>query len=327
MNGKMNNWKKLLKQNPTDWLLEGEPWVRYRTLVDLLEKKENNKEVMRAKGEISEHPHIKKIFKKQNKDGYWGVPKDILTWWPRKDTTFWLLPILADFGFTKEDRRVAKASEYVFRLQLESGGFNSFTPGKPADCHTAILVEPLAKMGFSDDARLEKAHQWLVSRQRKDGGWWCKDTAQIGGPREEEPSCAFATTFVLGAMAQNASLRKSKAARKGVEFLLQCWEKRGTVKYAGHDSQIGTGWDKLKYPFTDYRILKSLDTLSQFQFAKDDQRFKQMIDVLASKQDPNGRFTPDSIHLVWSDFDFGQKQRPSRWITFLTLRILNRIHE
>jgi prenyltransferase beta subunit len=293
----------------------------------LLGRKETDKVAIKAKEEISEHPFIKKIFKKQNKDGYWGVPKDILTWWPKKDTTFCLLPILADFGFTRDDKRVAKACEYVFGLQLESGGFNSFTPGKPADCHTAILVEPLTKMGFSDDARLEKARQWLVSRQRHDGGWWCKDTAQIGKSREKEPSCAFATTFVLSAMAQNPPLRKNNITERGVEFLLQCWEKRGKIKYAGHDSQIGTGWERLKYPFTDYRILKSLDTLSQLQFANNDQRFKQMIDVLLSKQDPNGRFTPESIHLVWSDFDFGQKKKPSRWITFLALQIVKRIHK
>jgi hypothetical protein len=316
--------EKLLSRNTLNWLLEGDSWVRYRTLVDLLDKKKTDREVIEAKKEIPEHPLIKKIFNKQNKDGYWGVSKDILTWWPKKDTTFWLLPILADFGFTRHDKRIAKACEYVFGLQLESGGFDSFTPGRPADCHTAILVEPLAKMGFSNDRRLKKAYHWLVSRQRHDGGWWCKDTAQIGRPREKEPSCAFATTFVLGAMAQSPLLKKGKVTERGTEFLLQCWEKRGKIKYAGHDSQIGTGWEKLKYPFTDYRILKSLDTLSQLQFAKSDRRFRQMIDLLTSKQDTNGRFTPESIHLIWSDFDFGQKKKPSRWITFLASHILKR---
>ena len=108
---------------------------------------------------------------------------------------------------------------------------------------------------------------------------------------------------------------------------MQCWENRSKIKYAGHDSQIGTDWEKLKYPFTDYRILKSLDTLSQFKFIKNDPRFKEMIDVLASKQDANGRFTPESIHQVWSDFDFGQKEKPSFWVTFLALNILKRIYE
>lgn len=321
----MNNWKKLLNQDCSKWLLEGEPWVRYRTLVDLLDKTENDKEVIKAKKEISKHPLITKIFTKQNKDGYWGVPKDIFTWWPKKDTTFWLLPILADFGFTKEDKRITRACMYVFGLQLKSGGFKSFNPGKAADCHTAILLEPLAKMGFSDDARLKKAYEWLVSRQRPDGGWWCKDTAQIGRSREKEPSCAFATTFVLGAMAQNPLIKKGKVTKRGAEFLLECWENRGKVKYAGHDSQIGTGWEKLKYPFTDYRILKSLDTLSQFEFVKKDHRFRNMFHLLASKQGSSGRFIPESIHHVWSDFDFGQKEKPSRWITFLALRTFKRI--
>jgi hypothetical protein len=128
-------------------------------------------------------------------------------------------------------------------------------------------------------------------------------------------------------MAQIPLLAKSKVAKRGVEFLLQCWEKRDKIKYAGHDSQIGTDWEKLKYPFTDYRILKSLDTLSQFKFIKNDPRFKEMMEVLASKQDVNGRFTPESIHQVWSAFDFGQKKKPSFWITFLALRILKRISE
>ena len=323
----MNNWKKLLNQDPTNWLLEGAPWVRYRTLVDLLDKNENDKEVIKAKRDISKHPLIENILKKQNKDGYWGVPADIFTWWPKKDTTFWLLPILADFGFTKEYKRIARACKYALSLQLKSGGLESFYPGKAADCHTAILVEPLAKMGFSDDDRAKRAYAWLVSRQRKDGGWWCKDTAQIGRPREKEPSCAFATTFVLGAMSRNPLLKKNKVTKRGVEFLLQCWENKGKIKYAGHDSQIGTGWEKLKYPFTDYRILKSLDTLSQFKFTKNDPRFNEMIHALVSRQDPNGRFRPESIHLVWSDFDFGQKEKPSRWVTFLALRILKRIYE
>jgi hypothetical protein len=170
----MSNGKQLLNHNTINWLLEGEPWVRYRTLVDLLGKSENVNDVTKAKEQISHHPLIKKIFNKQNKDGYWGVPKDILTWWPKKDTTFWQLPILADFGFTKEDKRITRACEYVFGLQLKSGGFNSFNPRKAADCHTAILLEPLAKIGFSGDPRSKKAYQWLISRQLLSWVQWLK---------------------------------------------------------------------------------------------------------------------------------------------------------
>jgi len=97
------------------------------------------------------------------------------------------------------------------------------------------------------------------------------------------------------------------------------------MMYAGHDSQIGTDWDKLKYPFTDYKILKFLDALSKFEYAKQRLQESEMVDMLFSKRDSEERFTPESIVKVWSDFDFGQKEKPSRWITLLALRIVKKI--
>lgn len=317
----------LLDDKLIRWLLDGEPWVVYRTLVDLMDKDENDGLVVKMKMAISQHPLIKGIFDKLNKDGYWGTPKDVHTWWPRKDTTFWILPVLADFGLTIEDKRIARASEYLLSIQLESGGFGWDPPTKPGDCHSAIITETLAKLGMLSDPRLQRAYEWLIKRQRLDGGFWCKNTGQIGGPREMEPSCAMATMFVMGAIAQNPKLSDSEAAKKGVDFLFKCWENRGKIKYAGHDSQIGGDWSKLKYPFTDYKILKFLDVLSQFQFAKQRLQKSEMVSLLLSKQDPTGKFKPESIIKVWSSFDFGQKEKPSRWITLLALRIMKRIHK
>jgi len=89
---------------------------------------------------------------------------------------------------------------------------------------------------------------------------------------------------------------------------------------------LRTDWDKLKYPFTDYKILKFLDVLSRFEHAEQRLRGSEMVKRFMSKQDGKGRFTPESTHKVWSDFDFGQKERPSRWITFLALRIEKRVY-
>jgi hypothetical protein len=321
MSGKPQEFLKLM---PVDWLLTGESFVRYRTLVDLLDRRGGEDEVQKTERLIYEHKLVKKIFGKQNKWGYWGAPSDIYSWWPRKDTTFWLLGILADFGLRKDRKRIADACEYVFGTQLPSGGFGWAPPPTVGDCFTGILVESLAKLGYTDDPRLERAYRWLVNRQRLDGGFWCKNTGRPGSPREKEPSCAFATLCVLGALAQNPELKNGEIAREGAEFLFGCWEKRGKIKFAGHDSQIGKGWEKLKYPFTDYRILKYLDTLSQFAFARNDPRIDEMLDMLLSKQD-KGRFRAESIHKVWSDFDFGQKEIPSRWITMLVYRVVKRV--
>nr|KXH71764.1 MAG: hypothetical protein AM325_02710 [Candidatus Thorarchaeota archaeon SMTZ1-45] len=316
------NWESLLHKNLLQWLLDGEPWVIYRTLTWLLDKPENDDSVLEAKRMVPKHPMIEGIFAGLNANGYWGKPEDIHTWWPKKFTTFWLLPVLADFGLTIDDKRIAKACEYVFTTQLQSGAFGWSPPTKPGECHTAILVEAMAKLGLLHDSRVQSAYRWLVKKQRLDGGFWCKNTGLIGKPREKEPSCAFATMFVLGAMAQNPRLKESIAAKRGIRFLFKCWRNRGKMKYAGHDSEIGHGWEKLKYPFTEYRILKFLEVLSQFKHSKQELLRSGLVDLLLKKRDNDGRFTPESIHRAWSDWDFGQKQKPSRWITLCALRIM-----
>jgi hypothetical protein len=300
--------------------------VAYRTLTDLLDKRAREPEVAATRKAVAEHPLVKKIFKDLNKDGYWGTPKDIHTWWPRKYTTFWILPVLADFGLTVKDKRIARACEYVFSTQLSPGGFGWDPPTTTGDCHSAIIIELLAKLGLLGDSRLQRAYSWLIKRQRRDGGFWCKNSGQIGGPREKEPSCAMAAMFVLGALAQNSKLLSNEIAQKGVDFLFGCWENRGKIRYAGHDSQIGTDFEKLKYPFTDYKILKFLDVLSQFEHARQRLQKSEMVNLLLSKRDGKGRFTSESIVKVWSEFDFGQKEKPSRWITLLALRIMKRIY-
>jgi hypothetical protein len=137
----------------------------------------------------------------------------------------------------------------------------------------------------------------------------------------------MATMFTVGAFAQNPELGDAKIVRDAVDFLFECWGRRGQIRYAGHDSQIGSDWEKLKYPFTDYKILKFLDALSQFGYVKRRLRESDMVSLLLRKADAAGRFTPESIHKVWADFDFGQKEMPSRWITLLALRTAKRVYE
>ena len=50
---KMNDWKSLLKADPTDWLLENDnPSVRYFTMTDILDIPVDSHEVMDAIGII-----------------------------------------------------------------------------------------------------------------------------------------------------------------------------------------------------------------------------------------------------------------------------------
>jgi hypothetical protein len=312
-------------RGPTAWLLEGPAYVRYRTLVDIVGCPPEDREARRARSAVPRDPAVKRLLDQRNEEGYWGTPQDIFKWWPKKNTTFWVLGILADFGLRRGDSGIERACEYVLGTQLESGAFGLRPRPTPYDCFTGVLAGALARLGYVGDERLERAYAWLSERQRDDGGFWCKNTGQPGGPREHEPSCALASLWVLSALTAHPKLRKSAACRKCAAFLLSCWDNRGRIKYAGHDSQIGTGWEKLKYPFTDYRVLHYVDSISRVASARRDGHVADIADVLASRADSEGRLRPESIHKAWSAFDFGQKKEPSMWITCLAWGALVRL--
>ena len=88
---------------------------------------------------------------------------------------------------------------------------------------------------------------------------------------------------------------------------------------------MGTDFRKLKAPFVWYDILHVLDVLSQLSWLRNDSRLKEMSDIIKSKADNEGKYTPESEWKAWKGWDFGQKKQPSRWLTFLVLRILGRI--
>ncbi len=88
---------------------------------------------------------------------------------------------------------------------------------------------------------------------------------------------------------------------------------------------MGTDFRKLKAPFVWYDLLHVLDVLSKFSWLSEDARLREMLAVLADKADEAGRFTAESVWTPWKDWEFGQKREPSRWLTFLAWRILNKI--
>lgn len=45
----MNIWTEKLNDNPVDWLLNSNPWTKYKTYIDLLDFKESDTGSVKAK--------------------------------------------------------------------------------------------------------------------------------------------------------------------------------------------------------------------------------------------------------------------------------------
>ena len=318
------------------WLLSsGEPWVRYNTLVDLVGAGPSDPEARSAYRALQDHPRTAALIEALDP---WPQPQPLKRAYDPKDS-LWKLQTLADFGLRRDDERIAALAERVFAAQAEDGGFlhggfdhTHSWDARPYICIAHVMTYALARFGYArltqdgspdGDPRLERAYDQLLAWQRLDGGWHPNRLNLPGEKGETEPSCPFGTQNVLRALSAHPILRESKAAQRGAGYLLECWKRRAEP-HRPVGFGIGSDWGKVTYPFVQYGLLKTVDTLAQLPALAGESRFRELVGVLESKRGEDGLWRAESASKAWSEFDFGQKKAPSPWITFLAERAIAR---
>jgi hypothetical protein len=319
-----------------DWLLTQEdPWVLLNTRLDLLEQPQDALEVHAAYDALKKDRRITALL---NEVQVWPQERRLSRAYDPKDV-LWKLSILADFGLKRDDERIAAVAEMVLANQASEpyppgflhGGFDHTTAWdkRPYICISHVMTYALARFGYLDDLRLQKAYDFVVGWQRLDGGWHPNEVCLPGAEREKDPSCPFGTVNILRAVAVHPSLRNGEVARRGVDYVLMCWERRWEP-FRPVGFGMGSVFNKLQYPFVQHQLLKTVDTLSNFSRALSDERFAEMLSAVTEKHTPEGTFKAESVNKPFVDFDFGQRKFPSSWITFLVARAhqrLNRYHQ
>lgn len=316
---------------PIDWLLEGEPFVEYRTRLDLLRQPEEDPAVRSARAAMLADPRLLGLV-------------DDLTAWPGKviashkssSQPFHKLTFIADLGLNTCDHDVDRIISAILEHRSDEGPFQ--LPMNVAQhhggtgvegwawalCDAPLLVYALAKMGLSEDGAVRAAIEYLNALVR-DNGWRCVVSKELGtfrGPGRKDDPCPFATLAMLKALAEFDDLRDAPACRVGAEAALTLWTESETRH--PYMFYMGTDFRKLKAPFVWYDLLHVLEVLSKFPWLADDPRLQDMLAVLLRKADSQGRFVPESVWTPWRDWEFGQKREPSRWITLLAWRIVKR---
>lgn len=330
----MPPWNSHLNANPLPWLLDQDaPWIRYRTLLDLQDKSEDDPNVVTAREEMIEHHKIKELIEQASR---W--PSHALT--RHNDATHIIhkLTVLADFGLTKDDPGMSTIIGNILAHQSPEGAFQSLLQVPKAyggsgeeelswmSCDAPIVLHAISRFSFKDHPTLAEASNHLASLIRE-SGWPCAVAPEFGnfkGPGRKDDPCPYANLISVKALRAGAGHNNQEAMNIGVEMLLTLWERQRERKI--YMFGIGTTFRRVKYPFIWYDILHVLETLSRLPSTHSDPRFKEMVQVLIKAQDENGRFRAGSIWLAWKDWGFGQKREPSPWITMLALRILKRVY-
>lgn len=315
-----------------DWLLENEPWTRYRALRDLLDLPENNSQVQAARTAMLDHPQVQAMV--QTAGGWSNRPIK-----RHNDAShpIYAISALADFGLQAGDPGMASVIESILAHQSPEGPFQSLVNIAPAyggtgedswvwaACDAPTLLYILLQMGMGDHPGVQRAAAHLTSMPAENG-YRCAAAASLGkfrGPGRKDDPCPIANVYALKALSLLQDAAATPAVQRAAEMLLRHWQRQKETKY--YLFGVGSDFRKLKYPFVWYDILHVVEVLSRFPYIHTDPRFQEMLAAITAQPDPQGRYTAGSMYQSWKGWSFADKKNPSPWLTLLVRRIQKRV--
>jgi hypothetical protein len=304
-----------------DWLLDSDPAIRWQVLRDLVHAPED--EVAAERSRVAVEGWGARLLDLQDEDGTWAggacFPGGYFDR-PREDdgqpwtSTLPTLQLLYEFGVDPADERVRGAVERARDgCHWEHAG-QPFFEGEVEPCINGRVVALGAYFGLDVSGVVAR----LLGEQLEDGGWNCE--AENGSVRS-----SFATTInVLEGLleherATGGSAESAAARRPGEEYLLE----RNLFRRKSTGDVVDSAWLQFSFPVRwNYDVLRALD---YFRATGDppDPRLAEAIDLVRSKQQPDGSWLlenthPGAVHFALEDGD----GHPSRWNTLRAMRVL-----
>ena len=353
---KRQDWKKALKADPTDWLLEPDesrPAIRYYTLRDILGRDENDSEVKAAKAAIMTSGPVPVILAAQQPEGYWGKPG------PAYTGTMPAIVYMAQLGADGADPRVRAGCEYLLSQYIDINGGLSY---KDTQCTAGNMGAALIDFGWLKDQRLQTAMEWLAQTITGEGVADSSNSDTSKGYDKSGNSsppfacsangnlpCAWGAIKAMIALSKvpPAKLTRNmhEAIKQGVDFLLS--HDPAVADYPfGRGNRPSSNWFKFRYPLgTSADVLQNLEVLAALGQAENP-KLANALDLVISKQNQQGRWLlehtykeladtqekkvfywyQNSLRLYITGKELAEiqekKGQPSKWVTLRALRVL-----
>jgi hypothetical protein len=299
------------------WLLEGDPAIRWQVMRDLLDAPEAQwqaeREQMQVRGWAAQ------MLARQNPDGGWGEG----VYSPKWTSTTYTLLSLREMGLPRENPQAQRGTQLML-AQMLGEQYDAAFQQRVERCDRCIvgMILELAVYFGADDARVEAlVANLLAERMPEDGAWNCRRAIK---PYPHHSS--FHTTLnVLDGLRDYLELRPgapqaeqaAEAERGAQEFLLAHRlfrsDKTGAV--------IHENFTKMAYPYRwYYDFLRGLETLARTR-APRDPRMQDAIDLLHQRQGSDGRWPNQKKYSGRIFFTLEPARQPSRWNTLRALRV------
>ena len=302
-----------------EWLLEGDPAIRWQVLRDLTDASPDEVDAERAR--VAYEGWGARLLALQGGDGLWeggacfpaaysgGEPGQPWT------ATMHTLQTLQIFGLDP----MSETARRAIRLVAEHGRWEHagqrYFDGEVEPCINGRTIETGAYFGLDVAAIVER----ILGERLADGGWNCE--AENGSVR----SSFHTTVDVLDGLVEferaiGGSDVVRQARRSGEEYLLE----RSLFRRKSTGGVADPAFLDFTFPYYwRYDLLRGLDYF-RHSGAVPEPRMAESIGVVQSKRQPDGRWLLDRIHPGRVHFELeGATEAPSRWNTLRALRVLD----
>jgi hypothetical protein len=321
-----------------NWLLDAtSSGVRFLTLRDLLDRPQDDHELLSAEKSAYTLGPIANILDHMQPEGYWIEPGPGYN--PKYRSTVWAVILLAQLGATfQRDARIQTACAYLLDHALTTNGQFSISgaPSGTVDCLQGNLCWALTKLGCADP-RLAMAYEWMARTTTGDGIAPADDRqatfryyAGKCGPgfacgANNKLPCAWGATKVMLAFSvlppEYRTPLIDHAIQVGIDFLFSTDPAEANYP-TGYSSKPSGNWWKFGFPvfyITDLlQILEALNGLG----CGDDPRLSNAYDIVRRKQNPQGQWLLEFDYTDKTWGDYGMKKQPNPWVTLRALRVL-----
>jgi len=302
-----------------EWLLDSDPALRWQVLADLTDA--TPEEVAAERSRVAFDGWGARLLALQGDDGQWAggacFPSDF-----RGDfssgqpwtSTFPTLTLLRDFGVLPDAEPVRETVALVQKnCRWEHAG-QPFFEGEVEPCINGRTAAVGAYFGLDVDGIVTR----LLGEQLEDGGWNCE--AENGSVRSSFDTTLCVLDGLLEYERATGSSSTVEARHGGEEYLLT----RQLSRRLSTGEVADAHWLSFSFPtWWHYDVLRALDYF-RLVGTGPDPRLAEAIDLVRSKQQPDGRWLLENthrgaVHFAMEDGDGA----PSRWNTLRALRVLN----
>lgn len=302
-----------------DWLLDGDPAIRWQVLAGLAHAPAGD--VAAERSRVEHEGWGARLLALEDPDGLWDggacFPASYAGGEPGQPwtSTMHTLQTLQILGLDPASPSARRATGLVAENGRWEHAGQRYFDGEVEPCINGRTIEAGAYFGVDVAAIVER----ILDQRLADGGWNCE--AENGSVRSSFDTTITVLDGLAGFERATGGSEQVRAARRGgEEYLLE----RGLFRRQSTGAVVQPAYLEFAFPYYwHYDVLRALDYF-RCAGAGPDPRMAEAVAVVRSRRQPDGRWLLDRIHPGRVHFDLdGAVGTPSRWNTLRALRVLN----